>query len=229
MSTVQVTFLPNNVAIQVPQGENLIRAAMAAGVHINASCGGDGVCGKCRVIIEDGAVESDASERINTEAWERGYRLACKTRVAGDVTVRIPVESAVDTSALQRSAPRRTAAVQQIGLDDIKAQGLFLPAVEKRYLELPPPDAQDHVPDVTRLINHLRLHHDEHGMQVPLPVIRKIPRVFREQDFKVTVTLARPVRSSGKTLIINVQPGDTTAHHFAVAMDIGTTTVYGQV
>ncbi|MBL7207514.1 MAG: 2Fe-2S iron-sulfur cluster binding domain-containing protein, partial [Desulfobacterales bacterium] len=45
-----VLFLPHNKSIIVRDGENLIRAAMEAGVHINASCGGEGVCGKCRVI-----------------------------------------------------------------------------------------------------------------------------------------------------------------------------------
>jgi uncharacterized 2Fe-2S/4Fe-4S cluster protein (DUF4445 family) len=229
MSNVRVTFLPNNITIQVPQGESVIRAAMAAGVHINASCGGDGVCGKCRVIIEAGAVESEPSERISDEDRAKGYCLACKTTVHGDVTVRVPVESFIDTSALQRKSPRRTATIQQIGFDEIKDQGLFLAAVEKIYVELTPPDSQDHLPDVTRLVNHLRMHHDEHGIEVELPVIRKIPTVFREQDFKVTVTLARPVRSSGKTQIINVQAGDTTAQNYAVAMDIGTTTVYGQM
>ncbi len=229
MSNVKVTFQPNNVSIEVPQGENLIRAAMAAGVHINASCGGDGVCGKCRVIIEEGQVESDASDRISDADWDKGYRLACKSALTGDVTVRVPVESTIDTSALQRQTPRKTATVQQIEFSDIKEQGLFLPAVEELYLEMQPPDAQDHLPDVTRLVNHLRMHHDEHGLEVSLPVIRKFPSVFREQDFKVTVRLARPVRSSGKTQIINVQAGDTTAQHYAVAMDIGTTTIYGQM
>ncbi|MBI5551646.1 MAG: DUF4445 domain-containing protein [Desulfobacterales bacterium] len=229
MSNVTVTFLPSNTAIEVPQGESIIRAAMAAGVHINASCGGDGVCGKCRVIVEGGQVAGEPSERISAEDREKGYCLACKTLVQGDVTVRVPVESTIDTSALQRKAPRRTASVQQIGFEEIKQQGLFLPAVEKIYVELTPPDAQDHLPDVTRLVNHLRLHHNEHGLEVELPVIRKIPTVFREQDFKVTVTLARPVRSSGKTQIIHVQAGDTTAQNYAVAMDIGTTTVFGQL
>ncbi len=229
MSNVRVTFLPNDITIEVPQGEILLRAAMAAGVHINASCGGEGICGKCRVIIEEGPTESEPTEKITPEDRARGYRLACKTRVTGDVRVRIPVESAVDISALLRKSPRQTATVRQIGLNEIKEQGLFVPAVEKRYLELTPPDAQDHLPDVTRLVNHLRIHHDEHGLEVELPVIRKIPSVFREQDFKVTVTLARPVRESGKTQIINVQAGDTTPQHYAVAMDIGTTTIYGQL
>lgn len=229
MSNVQVTFLPNNVSIEVARGETVLRAAMAAGVHINASCGGDGTCGKCRVMVEAGSVEGETSDRISAEDREKGYRLACKTTVQGDVTIRIPVESAVDISALQRQAPRRTATIQQIGFDEIKEQGLFLPAVEKRFLELTPPDTQDHLPDVTRLVNHLRLQHDEHGLEVSLPVIRQIPSVFREQDFKVTVTLARPVRSSGKTQIIRVEPGDTTDRNYAVAMDIGTTTIYGQL
>ena len=66
-------------------------------------------------------------------------------------------------------------------------------------------------------------------MDVTLAIIRKIPRVIRENDFKVTATLVRPVRDVGKTRIINVQPGDTTHQSYAIAMDIGTTTIYGQV
>jgi uncharacterized 2Fe-2S/4Fe-4S cluster protein (DUF4445 family) len=229
MNNVQVTFLPGNISIHVPKGESILRAAMAAGVHINASCGGDGVCGKCRVIIEEGAVEGEPSDRISAEDRLKGFRLACKTVVQGDVKIRVPVESVIDSSALRRQRPRRTATVRQIDLEEIKQQGLFVPAVEKVYVELPPPDPQDHLPDVTRLVNYLRMELSEHGMEVELPVIRKIPSAFREQDFKVTITLARPVRSSGKTQIINVQPGDTTAHNYAVAMDIGTTTIYGQM
>ena len=60
-------------------------------------------------------------------------------------------------------------------------------------------------------------------------MIRKIGKVLREGDFKVTVTLLRPVREVGKTRIINIQSGDATSRNYAVAMDIGTTTVYGQL
>ena len=229
MTESKVTFLPSETTIHVPRGESLIRAAMSAGVHINASCGGEGVCGKCRVIIEQGNVQEGISDRLSDADRAKNYRLACKSLIDGDVVVRIPVESAVDTSALLRQTPRRTALVQQMDLGDIKEQGLFIPPMEKRCLQLPPPSAQDNLPDVTRLVNYLNLQYDEHGLEVSLPVIRKIPEIFRQQDFKVTVTLARPVRASGKTNIINVQPGDTTAENFAVAMDIGTTTVYGQV
>jgi uncharacterized 2Fe-2S/4Fe-4S cluster protein (DUF4445 family) len=225
-----ITFLPHNREIQVPDGTVLIRAAMEAGVHINASCGGEGVCGKCRVIVESGAVEGGISEQLSPADREKGYRLACKSVVTGDVTVRVPVESAIDTSVLKQSyVPRKTARIRQMDLNDLKEQGLFLPPVEKTYIELPEPDNQDHLPDVTRLVSHLKLHHDEHRLTVSLPVIRKIPDVLRKDAFRVTATLARPVMDSGKTEIVNVQAGDTSERIYAIAMDIGTTTIYGQL
>jgi uncharacterized 2Fe-2S/4Fe-4S cluster protein (DUF4445 family) len=65
MNRHKILFLPHNAEITVEHGENLIRAAMEAGVHINASCGGEGVCGKCRVIIEDGNVGGGITEKLD--------------------------------------------------------------------------------------------------------------------------------------------------------------------
>ncbi|MFP4305956.1 MAG: ASKHA domain-containing protein [Desulfococcaceae bacterium] len=226
----KVRFLPHEQTIEVADGEPLIRAAMEAGVHINASCGGEGVCGKCRVLIESGTVEGGESERISAEDREKGYRLACRAAVKSDLAVRVPVESSVDASVLNaQSTPRRTAHIQEFDFEKLKEQGLFAPPMEKIYLELPEPNAQDHLPDVTRLVSFLKLNHDEHRMVADIPVIRKLPDVLREDGFKVTATLARPVRADGQNHIINVQPGDTTGRNYAIAVDIGTTTVYGQL
>ncbi|MEJ2157084.1 MAG: ASKHA domain-containing protein [Desulfobacteraceae bacterium] len=229
MERFKVTFLPYNTVIEMNAGVSVIRTAMEAGVHINASCGGDGVCGKCRILVEQGEVQGGISEHLSAEDRDKGYRLACKAQVSQDVVIRIPVESAIDTSALLRKTPRQTARIQQMDLGEIKEQGLFVPPMEKLYLELPPPSTTDNLPDISRLVNYLRIQHDEGGLEISLPVIRKIPAVFREQGFKVTVTVARPVRPTGKNQIINVEPGDTTDQNYAVAMDIGTTTVYGQL
>ena len=226
----KVRFLPHNKEITVPDGENLIRAAMEAGVHINASCGGEGVCGKCRVIVEDGTVEDGITEMLSQDDMEKGYRQACLAKIKSDLTVRIPVESTIDAKVLNLQAtPRRTARIRHIDLEELREKELFVPPVEKKYLELPEPTVQDNLPDVTRLVSFLKANHDEHRIEVDLSVIRKIPAIMREENFKVTATLARPVRDSGKTRIINVQPGDKTDRNFAIAMDIGTTTVYGQV
>jgi uncharacterized 2Fe-2S/4Fe-4S cluster protein (DUF4445 family) len=230
MSECTITFLPHERAITVSAGESLIRAALQAGVHINASCGGEGVCGKCRVLVEKGAVSGGISERVSQEDIDKGYRLACLVKVTEDVTVRIPVESSIDKSVMNLQAtPRRTASIQHMDFESLKEEGLFIPPVEKIFLTLLPPNAQNNMPDVTRLIEYLKLEANEHKLELTLPVIRKLSGVMREGDFQLTVTVIRPVRSDGKNLIINVQPGDTTAANYAVAMDIGTTTIYGQL
>ncbi len=230
MNSFEVTFLPHNRKISVAADESLIRAAMEAGVHVNASCGGEGVCGKCRVLIEAGTVAGGESERLSPEEVASGYRLACQATVKSDLIVRIPVESSVDTSALgTQVAARQTARIRQMDFDALKEEGLFVPPVEKIYLELPEPDEQDHLPDVTRLVSFLNLQHDEHRLEVDLRVIRSIPDILRQSNFRITATLARPVREGGKTRIINVQAGNTTDRNFAIAVDIGTTTVYGQL
>ncbi len=230
MPTYKIKFLPHEKEIEIEAGDTLIRAAMEAGVHVNASCGGEGVCGKCRVLIEDGSVEGGISEKLSKEDQASGYRLACQAVVKSDLVVRIPVESDIDGAVLKlQAAPRRTAHIREMNFEELKEKGLFVAPVEKKYVELPEPTAQDNLPDITRLISYLQLEHDEHRLDVTLAVIRKIPRVIREDDFRVTATLVRPVRDVGKTRIINVQPGDTSNQSYAIAMDIGTTTIYGQV
>lgn len=230
MSKCTVTFLPHNRVISVDPGESLIRAALQAGVHVNASCGGEGVCGKCRVIVEKGAVSGGLNEKIKEEEGDRGYRLACLAKVSEDVVVRIPIESAMDKSVMNlQVTPRRTATIQHMDFESLKEKGLFIPPVEKIFLSLHLPDAQNNMPDATRLIEGLKLVADEHKLELILPVIRKLPGILRASDFQVTVTVMRPVRDDGKNIILNVQSGDRTAHNYAVAMDIGTTTIYGQL
>jgi uncharacterized 2Fe-2S/4Fe-4S cluster protein (DUF4445 family) len=230
MSNHKIVFLPHETKMTVPDGETIIHAALEAGVHINASCGGEGVCGKCRVLIEDGTVEGGTSEKLSPEDQDKGYRLACQAVVKNDLAVRIPVESSMDASVLRRHmTPRKTAHIREMNFDELKEKGLFVAPVGKIFLQLPEPTLQDNLPDITRLISYLKAKHDEHRLDVALSVIRKIPDAMREKDFEVTATLVRPVRDVGKTRLINVQPGDTTGRSFAIAMDIGTTTIYGQV
>ena len=230
MTTHTVKFLPYDSSIEVEDGSTLVRAAMEAGVHVNASCGGEGVCGKCRVIIEEGTVEAGISEKLSEDDQRKGYRLACQAVVRSDLVVRIPIESAIDSSALNlRITPRQTARIQEFNFEDLKEAGLFVAPVDKIYLELPEPTALDNLPDITRLISYLNLKHEEHRLEVDLSVIRKISDIIRKEDFKITATLVRPVRDVGRSRIINVESGDTTQKSYAIAMDIGTTTIYGQV
>ncbi|MBL7207611.1 MAG: DUF4445 domain-containing protein, partial [Desulfobacterales bacterium] len=198
--------------------------------HINASCGGEGVCGKCRVIIEQGDVDGGITEKLSREECAAGYRQACLSNVKSDMVVRIPVESDIDADVLNmQSTPRRVTRIMEMDFEQLRQNGRFLPPVEKRYIKLPEPSAKDNLPDVTRLVNYLKLNFNERRLVVDLPVIRKIPGVFRKNNFKITVTLARPVQAGGKTHVVNVQSGDTSDKRYGIAMDIGTTTIYGRL
>jgi uncharacterized 2Fe-2S/4Fe-4S cluster protein (DUF4445 family) len=228
--TYKVKFLPYDIEVEAEEKDTLIRAAMAAGVHINASCGGSGVCGKCRVMIEQGMVEGGISEHLSEEDREKGYRLACLSEVVSDIVVRIPVESQTDTARLNvQASGRRMAKAVYSDVNELRQDGMFIPPVEKIYLEMSPAAVGDNQADVTRIINHLRQNHDEHRLTMNLGLIRKIPDLIREGDFKVTATIVRPVRKDGKNEIVNIEPFDTTDRNFGIAVDIGTTTVYGQL
>ena len=208
----------------------MIRAALQAGVHINASCGGGGVCGKCRVILEEGSVSEGISERLSEEDVAKGYRLACLAKVEGDITVRVPVESAIDAAVLnQPMTPRRTAKIKTFDFNSLKEKGLFIAPVEKIYLELAPPDATNNMPDVSRLLIALRQHNDLHKLELTLPMIRRLPAELRRDNFRVTVTVVKPVRDDGKNVIADIQAGDHSHESYTLAVDIGTTTVYVQL
>jgi uncharacterized 2Fe-2S/4Fe-4S cluster protein (DUF4445 family) len=59
---------------------------------------------------------------------------------------------------------------------------------------------------------------DDVELRVPLDLVRSLGRTLREADWKVTAVLC-------DDLLIDVEPGDTSARRFAIAFDLGTTTV----
>ncbi|MFC2026872.1 2Fe-2S iron-sulfur cluster-binding protein, partial [Chloroflexota bacterium] len=75
-----VHFAQDNVDILAEPGTNLMETSIAAGVHINASCGGAGVCGTCKVFIKKGETESTRTNCISDKEYEKGIRQACQCR-----------------------------------------------------------------------------------------------------------------------------------------------------
>ncbi len=231
MSDRKIVFNPDKIEVIVPEGENLLRAAMRAGIHINASCGGEGVCGKCRVIIDKGEVESDRTDKLSPEDYALGVRQACKTKIIGELEVTIPTESQLDRKVLDRDRPRSGAwqVVSQLKIEDLIVNGKFHPPFEKKYLEVSPPTIADNISDLSRVIRSLKQVHGIHNITVDFYAIKKMSSVLRQGDWKITVTIGNSIKKGGKIQLINIEPGDTTQQNFAVAIDIGTTTVWGQL
>jgi len=222
-----IKFLPGGREVEVEEGETIIKAARRAGIHINASCGGSGVCGKCRILVEEGEVCEGISEKLSAKDIEAGYRLACSAIIKGDLTVRVPVESGLHGGGLGIAVPiRHRASMHVYDIEDLREEGIFSPPVEKLFLELPRATETNNMADASRVIQGLANQYDKRRIIIALPVLRKIRRALRQDDFRVTVTLANPVRA-GKTYMVDIQPGNCIRRNFGLSFDIGTTTVYG--
>jgi len=227
---VFVTFEPIGRRVVCEVGETLLDVARQAGVHINASCGGSGVCGKCRIVVEEGRLDAEKSEKINSADFAGGVRLACSSTIMENVKVRIPLASSMQKGGLSDEAfVRRRALEHHFDIEELRREGIFSPPVEKVALELPRPSGTDNMADAGRIVQGLKNQYDEHGLTMGLTVLRKIGRTLREKDFNVTVTLARPVRTRGRTHVVNIQSGNWVNRKFGLAVDIGTTTVWGQL
>lgn len=223
-----VTFLPSNKKTEVKAGTTLLAAARKAGLHINASCGGAGVCGKCRVVLEQGNISGGKSEKLSDDEYQHGYRQACISDINEDMTIRIPEESGRQKGGLGTDIPlRHRARMHVFNIDDLRQEGIFAPPVEKLSLTLAKPDIHDNRADVGRLIQGLSDQLNKHRMVTGLSVLRKIRRALREKDFNVTVTISLPVNDKSKSHILNIQPGRWDHRTFGLAIDIGTTTIYG--
>ena len=228
----RVHFDPDNVDIVVEQGDNLLEAAIAAGVHINASCGGSGVCGTCKVLIENGAVDSTTTEKLSEEEYELGLRQACQSSIITDLMVHIPVESRLETAILARERKELAAGVQQ--LEALATGWRFVPPLSKLFIELPPPTLDDNTSDLSRVLRGLKQQYNLDNISVDFSLVKKLAKVLRDGDWKVTVTTLlngseTQLNGRRRQTIINIEPGDTRRRHYSLAFDIGTTAVRGQL
>jgi len=223
---VKVHFKPDNIDIVVEQGENLLQAAIAAGVRIYASCGGNGTCGTCKVLIEKGQVETTRTRKVSDEEFKQGIRQACQSRVISDLTVYVPVESRLEKAVLSRETKK---------VSEVLATGWrFKPPLGKFVIELTPPTLEDNTSDLSRLLRELKQRYNLSNLSVDFRVVKKLAKVLRDGNWQVTittlVTAAKP-RAGDRhgPRVINIEPGDTRDRHYSLAFDIGTTTVCGQL
>ena len=228
MAKQTVTFHPSGRKILVDSETDLLQAAMEAGIHINASCGGSATCGKCKVKILSGLVDSPRHPKLSQWEYDQGYRLACITSIRSAIEVEIPLESQVDKSVLRlkgdREAHKYLLSAQDI-YQLVKGWDVD-PAVFKRHVQLTPPTLKDNMSDLTRLLNGLAHQHGIEGVSADFRMIMKLSRLLRESDWKVTVTL---VLTKKGYKLVNVEPGDKTRQNYSIVIDIGTTTVSGQL
>ena len=197
---VHLRFEPDGTGVRVPAGTSIFDAASWNGIAIDSTCGGHGTCKKCKVRVTDGEVPVSAVDprAFTTDELRDGWRLACRAEARADLVVDVP--------PLQT---RPKAALVGVGRHVI-----LRPAVMKRHLVLEEPSLEDQRSDVQRVLDAL----DDLEPRVELAVVRTLGKVLRDAHFDVTAVVV-------DDLLIGVEPGDTTDRRFAIAFDLGTTTV----
>ncbi len=229
MEKVRVCFYPENRCIEVDKGENLLRAAMKADVHINASCGGEGYCGKCRVIVEKGEVKQKLAAKLSEEEVKRGYVLACSATIESDADVRVPIETQLgDKSALTRRPPIPLKGYTLSAEDwaERLPQWELNPPTTKFHLVMDPPTLEDNLSDSERIKRELSRLAGLKDVVIDFPMLQALPGLIRASSFDVTVT----VLDRGQELrAVRIEKGDTSPRQAALAVDLGTTTVSVQL
>ena len=201
---LEVRYLPFDRTTRVPPGTTLFSAAHWIGLPIDSTCGGRGTCGKCKVRVTSGRPDAEGADHrlLRPAEVADGWRLSCQARIYEDMTCEVP--------QLLRVPKAATMGLGRLVILD--------PNVRKVYLELAEPSMEDQRSDIARLKDALT--EEGHGMIAGVPVLRTVPQVFREAEFRVTAVLA------GEFLVA-VEAGDTTEQCYGVAFDVGTTTLVG--
>jgi uncharacterized 2Fe-2S/4Fe-4S cluster protein (DUF4445 family) len=197
---VELTLLPAERTVRVPPGVTVFDGASWNGIAIDSTCGGHGTCKKCKVQIVSGSVPVSRldARAFTPDQLRDGWRLACLAQATRNLTIQVPP-----------LVTRPKAATVGVG-----RQVILRPAVQKRYVELDEPTLTDQRTDLVRLLEAI----DDLEPTADLHALRRLGKVLREADFKVTAVIVDET-------LIDVEPGDTTDRQYAIAFDLGTTTV----
>jgi uncharacterized 2Fe-2S/4Fe-4S cluster protein (DUF4445 family) len=199
-----VDFEPVGRRVPCKRGDTVLEAAQRGGIVLNATCGGEGFCGRCIVQL----VAGQASAPNYTEIAELGeaetklgWRLACQTEIEGDLRVHIPPES--------------FATAQRTQTEGHDLPITLHPAVRAvRDVVLAPPGLEDLRSDAARLRDALNMP----ALSFPVSVLRSLSTDLRENEFHASIFLRGAIA-------VGVRPPGTAALGYAV--DLGTTKLAG--
>lgn len=209
-----VRFSPWETSVDVEEGTTVLEAADRAGLSIESLCGGEGLCGTCKVVVDDGedclSQVTDADELLlSEEQLESGYRLSCRANVeCGPVDVTVPNVSQNTGGVVLTEGEE-----MEVDLD---------PVVTNYHVELSPPSLSDNTADFERVGEALEENYGPAVDEIDSRVHRELPGRMRgeEADEKLHAT----VTVYDDEEIIDITPGwDETM--YGLAVDIGTTTI----
>jgi uncharacterized 2Fe-2S/4Fe-4S cluster protein (DUF4445 family) len=205
--------LTTGKTVPVSEGDDLYHALKKQGVYVVASCGGKGICGKCKVRIAEGRVEALSYGKLGSVEREKGFVLACRTYPKEDLVVEIPKESMLavgDKIAISKSR------------DLLDLFALFrveiTPIVKHLSLDVPPPTIHDNISDIERLRRALE-EKDIKGMRFSHAFVSSLAKALRGADWKIVLGYTEDMEA------VFISDANHYKDKYGLAVDIGTTTV----
>jgi len=184
--------------IETEERSNLLNVLQKNSIYIEASCGGKGVCGKCKVVVKKGQkpyldnLTSEEKRHLRRDEISRGVRLACSLRVCEDIEVFLE-ESSEKANILSRFA-----------MNDFEFEDNII--VKKVVLEEPTLDDQKSF--------EIRLKETvgDDGLKFSTKALQKLARL-KDHEFYAVICSDEVVDVKNSSLA------------FGLAVDIGTTTI----
>ena len=206
-------------------GDNLLEVARSANVAIDAPCSGNGACGKCRVQLKSGELESKKTLHISDEEYQAGWRLSCCSKISADVNVLVPDIASAYKSRMKVAdlSSKEEIAIFENAKRDIQLAGIELKnSLEVVDVLMDVPSLDDTMPDNERLTRALRKYLNINRVRIPYVVLKKLPDVLRENNFAVKCVIRA---TSDDMYVYDIFGKDEDVVIGGLAIDIGTTTV----
>lgn len=215
----------NSVETYANQGDNLLEIAREANVAIDAPCSGNASCGKCRVQLKSGGLDSKKTLHISDEEYEQGWRLACVSTVCDDVTVIVPDIASAYKSRMKVAdlSSKEEIAIFERAKADVEFAGIPLTnSLDIVEVKMDEPTLDDTMPDNERLTRALRRFLNIKRVRIPYAVLKKLPDVLRENHFDIKCVLRT---TPNDMFVYDVFGSQEEVVVAGLAVDIGTTTV----
>ena len=212
------------VVMECNPGDNVLELARRGNVAIDAPCSGNGSCGKCRVKLVEGQLESTKTRHISDEEYLDGWRLSCNSKVVGDAVIFVPdiasaYQSRMKTADL--SSGKEIEIFESLQRELREAGIAFTNDFCSLDLTMEAPSLEDTMPDNERLTRAIQGAIEVDEVHIPFAVMVKLAHTLRENNFHVCV---KGRYEDNKFYCMDVcAPEDR--QMLGCAIDIGTTTV----
>ncbi|MBS3811408.1 MAG: DUF4445 domain-containing protein [Halanaerobiales bacterium] len=92
--TINVKSNGNSKVLQCEDNDILLKVLLDNGYDINAYCGGQGICGKCKVKLAGNIQEASQADKnfLDESEINQGYRLSCMYKVDSDLEVILNID-----------------------------------------------------------------------------------------------------------------------------------------